>query len=64
MKRYLLFAGDNYYPEGGWHDLKLESDDLESLKLFAETKNWNWMHIADTREFILMIWSPYVKGWV
>lgn len=29
MKRYLLFAGDQYYPRGGMYDLRGDFDTLE-----------------------------------
>ena len=29
MKEYLLFTGENYYPEGGAHDLYSSHDTLE-----------------------------------
>jgi hypothetical protein len=32
MKRYLLFAGDNYYPTGGWEDFICDGDSIEELQ--------------------------------
>lgn len=29
--KFALFAGENYYPQGGWHDLDTVADDLEFL---------------------------------
>jgi len=56
MKRYLLFAGSNYYPAGGWDDFWAASDDIEELKRQAENGGWlpDWAHIVDleTREVI------------
>ena len=36
MKRYLLFAGDQYYPSGGWNDFK---NSFHSLKEATEAAN-------------------------
>jgi len=32
MKRYLLFCGMHYYPDGGFNDMKYSSDNLDELK--------------------------------
>lgn len=54
MKRYLLFAGDNYYPSGGWGDFVTSHDDIEVLRRhpdFAAGSNdggLRWSHIVDT----------------
>ncbi len=32
MKRYLLFCGVHYYPDGGFYDMKYSSDNLHELK--------------------------------
>lgn len=36
MKRYLLFAGDNYYPSGGVNDFVMDYDTVEEAE--AEAK--------------------------
>lgn len=38
MKRYLVFAYDNYYPGGGWYDFKGAYDTFESAKLEADAR--------------------------
>lgn len=35
MKRYLLFAGDWYYPNPGWEDFILDFDSVEETKKSA-----------------------------
>ena len=35
IKRYLVFAFDNYYPSGGWGDFASSFDTLEEAKGFA-----------------------------
>lgn len=32
MKRYLLFAGDDYYPSGGFEDFITDADSIEELQ--------------------------------
>ena len=53
MKRYWLFAGIFYYPEGGMEDLVKVSDDEDELKKEVND-NWsdkyNWYHIYDSKE--------------
>ena len=31
MKRYLIFAGDHYYPCGGMHDFLFDVDEIKSI---------------------------------
>jgi hypothetical protein len=42
--RYAVFAGDKYYPTGGWADIKSAGNDLEALKKYlADNKErWDW----------------------
>lgn len=47
MKRYLLFSGDHYHPEGGWFDLLGSFDRLEDAVL-ASPSGADWFHIVDT----------------
>lgn len=46
MKRFLLFAGDNYYPCGGTYDLIGDFDTQEEAE--AATGVCDWAHILDT----------------
>jgi len=32
MSKIMLFAGNNYYPEGGWEDFRGEYDSIEEAK--------------------------------
>lgn len=52
MKRYLLFAGMEHYPGGGWNDVKGHYDTLEEAKEAREAL-WekggiDWVQIIDT----------------
>ncbi len=40
MKRYLLFAGEQYYPLGGWDDLKGSFDTVEAAIAFPIYCDW------------------------
>lgn len=54
MKRFLLFAGVEYYADGGWNDFRgafdAEADArAEGERLIAITRHeYEWWHIADT----------------
>lgn len=55
MKRYLLFAGDQYYPRGGMYDLRGDFDTLEEAvevasrgePMIAES-GYDWWHVVDS----------------
>lgn len=56
MKRYLLFAGDQYYPGGGWQDYKARfTTRVEALRAAAGgtrntdlvTGSWDWWQVVD-----------------
>jgi hypothetical protein len=55
MKRFLVFAGSQKSPRGGWLDFKGSFDTLEDV-LKASTNGdlgglpdwWKWMHTHDT----------------
>lgn len=47
IKRFLVFAGDTYYPTGGWSDYRCSFDtEKEALKWLARY-NYDWNHIVD-----------------
>ena len=48
LKRFLLFAGDEFYPGGGWDDFIAGYDtELEAIRV-AEDNKFNWYHVVDT----------------
>jgi hypothetical protein len=47
VKRYLLFAGDNYYPSGGWHDSVKGYDDIDSARKAGRETAGEWWHVVD-----------------
>lgn len=54
MKRFLLFAGFQFYPYGGCNDLKgayeTRSEMLEDVVLLLDDEGhrWDWAHSLDT----------------
>lgn len=50
---YLIFAGDNYYPRGGFGDFIGRADTLEDAMAAAraggEYGSFDWWHIVDSR---------------
>lgn len=48
MKRYMLFAGDNYYPLGGMEDFVDSFDTIEETFNHPRSSNERgWFHIYD-----------------
>jgi hypothetical protein len=50
---YLIFAGHNYYPYGGWHDFKgkFNSKD-ECLEYLVNNNKFDWWHIVQDGKII------------
>jgi hypothetical protein len=53
MKQFLLFACSQYYPSGGWNDLKGDFETLDEAKeewnKYAKEKVYDWGHIVDLK---------------
>lgn len=47
MKKYLLFAGPDYYPAGGWGDFRGDFATPEEAEEYAESLSQDWHHIVD-----------------
>jgi hypothetical protein len=58
MKRFLVFKGDNYYPQGGMNDFYLDCDTLEeSILTVTLCDDYDtWIHIYDT-ESRTIVWE-------
>lgn len=60
MKRYLLFVGDNYYPEGGWNDFRGAFDSIDdAINYVLGLLNRDWWHIVDTHTIQIVRHSGY-----
>lgn len=51
-KRYLVFAGDNYYPQRAWDDFKGSFDTKDEAKEFALSLKEDWYQIIDLEKEI------------
>lgn len=50
MKRFLLFAGSDYHPNGGWYDFYGSYDTyLEAIKEQVDEIKADWYHVVDTQ---------------
>ncbi len=47
MKRYALFAGDNWYPAGGWKDFVQFYDRQDDAVRRGWVDGGDWWHVVD-----------------
>ena len=49
LKRYLVFAGESYYPLGGWDDLIGQYDTIEEARMATKSYQHSqlWAQIID-----------------
>lgn len=62
MKRYLLFGGSTYYPEGGWADFRGAFDSIEEAVDYVLTLSKyyrEWWHVIDTHTMKLVRHEGY-----
>lgn len=48
MKRFYVFGGCDYYPNGGWDDFKGDFDNLEDAYKRLGSFYYDWFHIVDS----------------
>ncbi len=48
MKRYLLFSGSDYSPQGGWADFVRDFHTMDEAEKFASKYPADWKHVVDT----------------
>jgi hypothetical protein len=48
MKRFLVFAFDGYYPDGGWDDFHGDYDTLREAETAAHSAYRDYYHVVDT----------------
>ena len=46
---FALFAGDSYYPSGGWDDFRGMFDSLEDAAAAYNQGRYDWGHVVDLR---------------
>ena len=44
---YLLFAGYQYYPAGGWEDRRHMVASVDEAEQWFEATDYDWWHIVD-----------------
>lgn len=49
---YLVFAGDSYYPRGGWKDYKGKAETLEGALLLALEHTCDWWQVVHHGEIV------------
>lgn len=68
-KRFLLFAGERYYPSGGWNDFVLDFDTAEDAafagRSLAERRreqenlgHFSWWHVVDSQTLRVVYARP------
>lgn len=68
MKRFLAFAGDNYYPSGGWNDFLGDADTAEGAVTLVDERarrvphGTDWAHVVDTATGAEVAWWDR-NGW-
>jgi hypothetical protein len=45
--KYLLFAGDKYYPSGGWHDCRGAFESILAAMKAAVEGQYDWWHVVE-----------------
>lgn len=64
MKRYLIFAYNNYYPSGGMQDFVSDIDNLLLLEDILKDIKEDYFHVYDTFENKFIIKEIYVKDFL
>ena len=61
MKRYLVFAGSDYYPCGGWEDFRSSHDTIKEAKesVVAAGGKEDWWHILDIESSVTVMDGGY-----
>lgn len=65
MKRYLIFAYNNYYPSGGMEDFVSDIDNLLLLEgILKDIKKEDLFHVYDTLEKKYIIEETYIQDFL
>jgi hypothetical protein len=57
MKRYLLFAGPEYYASGGFHDFADSFATQLEARQAAESMSVDWWHVFDVETRKIVLWG-------
>ena len=64
MKRYLIFAYNNYYPSGGMQDFVSDIDNLLLLEDILKDIKEDLFHVYDTLEKKYIIEETYIQDYI
>ena len=60
-KRYLVFAGDDHYPGGGWKDFRGDTDTMVEATDLVIGCRLDWHEIVDTDTMEVVLPIDYAK---
>lgn len=64
MRRFLVFAGSDYYPQGGWDDFICSRPILSEAIFYAKdqlNKSAEWAHVVDFESLQIVRKYPLPK---
>jgi len=62
--RYLLFAGERYYPSGGWSDYKMDFVSVESaIQAVIGLDDYDWWQVVDSETRSIVESEDRSKQW-
>lgn len=59
--RYIIFAGDRYYPNGGWEDyVGTAAELIDAYRMLADRRrsSTDWWHIVDMATLEIVATGP------
>ena len=63
VRRFVLFAGDHYYPIGGWEDRKGSFDTADEAKAAYTPCEYGWAHVADLQADAIVAHQEGLSLW-
>lgn len=65
IRRYLVFSGHRWYPDGGWSDFRGSFDTVEEAERAVPTGDSNdgWAHIVDTEAAGVVRFAGYANDY-
>ena len=62
MKKFLVFAGEDCYPIGGWSDLKGDFESMDKASDFCQeiAPQNDWIQIADIHSATVLYWEKKI----
>ena len=54
VKRFVVFTGNLYYPDGGWSDFRSSHDTFEAARDEAESNHSDWWQVVDLTTGIIV----------